>query len=238
MKRLLLILAILPLLIASNCGDPDVAGGADLNPHFRAEKLVRAGTSLRTPKGAPVFPESGVSIDSQEYQAIDDGLDSVFAKVRCNYPGTPAGHPGFRHSEWEVVVFRSEITPGGNVAFRVPVDGYAGTKWDQGGFIYAGAMVTGVVGESYTIALPDSQGRLEAFRNGADYEGEHWWLATVDPEKYRATEVHGQGQGHPIIPGCGNALKAQPEVPALTVRYDAAPGFAGREIFYCVIPVD
>ncbi len=243
MRRFAIALVLLvPLLMGSKCSGAKVEGGKNLNPYWRAQQLVRAGTDIFSPKGATIYPEAGVTVDETEKRMIDQGLDSVFRKVRCNYPNHPNAHPdhpGFRYGEWDIAVFESELTPAGNAAFRVPVDGYAGTRWDRGGFIYAAAMVTGVVGETYTIALPDVKaGKYEAFKNGADYEGEHWWLATVDADKYEATKVHGAGQGHPIISGCPGSLRAQPHLHAISPKYDVGRGFAGKQVFYCIIPAE
>lgn len=219
----------------AGCNGSDNGQDDSLNPYLRAAALLKAGKYVSSPRGTKVYPEAGVTADEKELESIDIGLTTTFDKVRCNYPNTPQKHPGFDYAEWEVALFVSEVTPGGNVAFRVPCDGYCGTQYDQGGFIYAGGMVTGVVGDSYTISLPDVKlDKYDGLANGAEFEAEHWWLATVDAAKYEATKIHGIGQGHPIIPSCGGSLAPPNASGALTLHYDDVPSGSHT----CILVVD
>lgn len=232
MKKLHLVALLLVALFFTACPEKQEVVGGPQNPFWRADQLVKKGVYTASPLGAKLYTEAGVTLNAQEKDAVDEGLTAVFEKVRCNYPNTPKAHPAFQYSEWEVLFFQSEVTPGGNVAFRVPCGSYCGTQWDQGGYIYAAAMVTGVVGETYTIAVPDVKlDRYEQLKKGTEFEGEHWWLASVDGAKYELTKIHGVGQGHPIIPDCQASLKQEAQVPALRVQDP-------QNAYICILPVE
>ncbi len=74
---------------------------------------------------------------------------------------------------------------------------YAGSIYDQGGFIYAAGMVLEFNPCVFVIAEHDRE-----FRRVADvvrYEGEHLVLYYNDRALFEKTADHSRGGGHPIL---------------------------------------
>jgi len=198
-------------------------------PEYRGKAMFESNNPQYVGKsGLQIFVEPGVSITAEAVRAMEDGLENTFAKAKCDYG--KVNIPGLRHSDYRIAVLKSELTPGGNYAFRVPVDGYIGTKWDMGGYIFAGAMILVIPGYIYTIAIPDNHDRYAVWANAADYEGEHWVLATLDGEKYDRTKVHTEATPHPIMGPCDESLLTSESVDSITVTYG--------DISMCVLPVE
>lgn len=175
------------------------------DPHYRCYKLITETTPVVGEVGSKNYPEAGVILTQDRANLSDKALTHAFTEFQCSYPNAPIGHPAFKHSEYEVCILQSELTPGGNYAFKVPNIGYEGSPWDQGNFIYAAAMMVQIPGETYAVGVADQKERDNVHFNGVWYEAEHWLLAAFDGQKFRDTMVHGQGKGHPIVEGCKQA---------------------------------
>ncbi len=74
---------------------------------------------------------------------------------------------------------------------------YAGTVYDQGGYIYAAGMVISTDSNSFVIAEHTKQ--LTRISNVVRYEGEHLVLYHNDRRRFNATQDHSGGGGHPIL---------------------------------------
>ena len=79
----------------------------------------------------------------------------------------------------------------------VPAQQYAGSYYDQGGFIYAAGMVLAFNPSAFVIAEHDRD--LDRISNVVRYEGEHIILYYNDRGLYEKTADHSRGGGHPIL---------------------------------------
>src|SRR5262249_32554262 len=74
---------------------------------------------------------------------------------------------------------------------------YAGSIYDQGGYIYAAGMVISFNPSAFVIA--EHSRDLNRVSNVVRYEGEHLVLFYNDRRRYEATKDHSKGGGHPIL---------------------------------------
>ena len=74
---------------------------------------------------------------------------------------------------------------------------YAGTDYDQGGYIYAAGMVIAFNPSAFVIA--DHKSDLNRVSDVVRYEGEHLVLYHNDRRRYQQTADHSKGGGHPIL---------------------------------------
>src|SRR5207247_9035813 len=73
----------------------------------------------------------------------------------------------------------------------------AGSIYDQGGYIYAAGMVISFNPCAFVIAEHTKD--FDRISNVVRYEGEHLVLFHNDPPRFRATQDHSKGDGHPIL---------------------------------------
>ncbi len=74
---------------------------------------------------------------------------------------------------------------------------YAGSVYDQGGFIYAAGIVVALNPCAFLIA--EHSKNYERVSNVVRYEGEHLVLYHNDRKRFEATKDHSKGGGHPIL---------------------------------------
>lgn len=150
--------------------------------------------STRTPQGARIY---AVRQPSQKMlAAIDEGLNNLFdAAERNGYSRR------LNHSDYVILIAKADrrFNRDGQYSpdIAVPTGQYAGSVYDQGGFIYAAGMVIGYNPMAFVIAEHDRDYRraAEAVRN----EGEHLVLYHNDRRRYSETADHSRGGGHPIL---------------------------------------
>lgn len=152
-----------------------------------------------TPLGVEIWLEGEAKVTLSDKNRIDEGLMACFQRARN------AGYTlALDHRQYKVCFLENpERSPeSGTLSYRLPAGPYAGTKWDMGGYILAaGQMIMADYEDGNLIALPEHNGQdQDSLRTIADYEAEHVVLCYNDGEKYEATKIHGQGQGHPLIP--------------------------------------
>lgn len=147
-----------------------------------------------TLRGATVY---SVTRPSREMlAAIDRGLSDLFTVARKN------GYSRrLRFSDYTVFIARADRDKNADGAYSpdiaVGAAQYAGTDYDQGGFIYAAGMVISNEPAAFLIAE-----HTKDFNRAADivrYEGEHLVLYHNDRRRYHATADHSRGGGHPIL---------------------------------------
>lgn len=148
--------------------------------------------------GLHLWIEKGVNQPTAgEIQAIESGMQECFRRARANNY-----HQPLSLSSYNVAIVQSIRAPESQIwSYKLPAGPYAGTEWDLGGYILAAGQVISI-GEPHgnIIVLPDHHGTdLEELARVAGYEVEHIVLAYCDAEKFEATKVHGQGQGHPLF---------------------------------------
>jgi hypothetical protein len=187
---------LLPLFTVVFAGMAEQAQAQSGGPLAEAQRITgdRFQISARTPKGANVYAVSQPS--AAMMQAIDKGLTDLFAVGRKN---------GYRrhlnYSDYTVFIARADRTK--NAAGQYSPDiavgaaQYAGSIYDQGGYIYAAGMVVYFNPSAFVIAE-----HTKDFNRVSDvvrYEGEHLVLYFNDRQRFEATKDHSKGGGHPIL---------------------------------------
>lgn len=150
--------------------------------------------AVTTPKGAQVYAVRRPN--AQMLNAIDQGLANLFAAARRNNY-----RQRLNYSDYTIFIARADRTQDSNRQYSpdiaVGAAQYAGTDYDQGGYIYAAGMVIAYNPNAFVIA--------EHTRNYARvsevvrYEGEHLVLYHNDRRRYNQTADHSGGGGHPIL---------------------------------------
>ncbi|HYO63370.1 MAG TPA: hypothetical protein VER08_06910 [Pyrinomonadaceae bacterium] len=173
-------------------------GGADYSGPLVARAQSVTGdvfrVATRTPQGARVFARSEPRVET--LQAVDRGLSELFAVARRN---------GYRarlnHADYTVFVARPDRVRNrdGQYSPDIAVGSaqYAGSVYDQGGYVYASGMVISTQQSAFIIA--EHERDWHRVSDVARYEGEHLVLYHNDRRRYEATKDHSQGGGHPIL---------------------------------------
>lgn len=150
--------------------------------------------STETPKGARVFAVT--QPNSKMLNAIDQGLTDLFAVARKNNY-----FKRLNYSDYTIFIAKADRTKNGEKQYSpdiaVPLGQYAGSVYDQGGFVYAAGMVLAFNPCAFVIAEHTKD--LQRVSNVARYEGEHLILYHNDRRRYDKTADHSQGGAHPIL---------------------------------------
>lgn len=150
--------------------------------------------SLKTQRGVRVYARTQPS--DAVLRAIDSGFTELFSVARRH---------GYRarleHSSYTVFIARADRTKdsSGNYSpdIAVAAGQYAGSGYDQGGFIYAAGMVLAYNPCAFIIAEHEREfGRIS---NVVRYEGEHLILYYNDRALYERTADHSRGGSHPLL---------------------------------------
>jgi hypothetical protein len=162
----------------------------------RAEQVTgdRFAVVTTTPEGVTVFARTMPRADL--LNAIDRGFADLFAVAeRHGY------HNRMRFADYTVFIGRADRIKDSQGLYSpdiaVPAQQYAGTDYDQGGFIYAAGMVLAFNPCALVIAEHDRD--LGRVSNVVRFEGEHLILYYNDRALYERTADHSRGGGHPIL---------------------------------------
>ena len=129
-------------------------------------------------------------------RAIDQGFNNLFAVARRH---------GFRarlsHTDYTVFIGRADRVrdSAGQYSPDIAVGAaqYAGSVYDQGGYVYAAGMVLAYNPCAFVIAEHEQDfGRIA---NVVRYEGEHLVLYYNNRALYERTADHSRGGSHPIL---------------------------------------
>lgn len=149
---------------------------------------------VETPRGARVYAVN--QPNRRTLNAIDEGLKNLFAIARKN-----RYFRKLNYSDYTVFIARPDITKdsAGNYlpAIAVSAAQYAGSVYDQGGYIYAAGMVLDFNPAAFVIA--EHTGNFQNVSNIVRFEGEHIILYHNDRRLYNQTADHSRGGGHPIL---------------------------------------
>ncbi len=150
--------------------------------------------AARSPKGANVY---GVNRPSAAMlSAIDRGLTNLFAVSRKN-----GYNRRLSYSDYSIFIARADRNTDSQGKYSpdvaVGAAQYAGTGYDQGGYIYAAGMVIAFNPGAFLIA--DHSKDFQRVSDLVRYEGEHLVLFHNDRRRYSQTADHSQGGGHPIL---------------------------------------
>ncbi len=128
--------------------------------------------------------------------AIDDGLTDLFRIARKhNY------RKRLNYSDYTIFIgnadrkrnFDNNYSPD----IAVGAAQYAGSIYDQGGFIYAAGIILSYKPCAFIIA--EHQKDFQRVSDVVRYEGEHLVLYHNDRRLYTQTADHSNGGGHPIL---------------------------------------
>ena len=150
--------------------------------------------SVRTPKGANVFAVNRPSLTV--LRAIDMGLTDLFAVARKN-----GYYKRLNYGDYSIYIARADRIKDSAGQYSpdiaIGVAQYAGTIYDQGGFMYAAGMV--IANDPCSFVIAEHTRDFQRISNVVRYEGEHLVLYHNDRRRYAATADHSKGGGHPIL---------------------------------------
>lgn len=174
----------------------DAQGRTEQIIHARAQSVTgdRFPVFTTTPRGARIYAVSQPR--GEMLRAVDDGLSELFSIARRH---------GYRartdHAAYTIYIARPDrvrdSSGGYSPDIAVRAGQYAGSVYDQGGFIYAAGMVLEFNHCVFVIAEHDRE--MRRVSDVVRYEGEHLILYHNDRGLYQRTASHGQGSGHPIL---------------------------------------
>ncbi len=149
---------------------------------------------VMTERGAQVFARTEPR--REVLDAIDDGLTELFNISRRH---------GYRarldYSQYVIFIARADRTKDSSGAYSpdiaIPAGQYAGSDYDQGGYVYAAGMVMAYNPCAFIIA--EHERDMPRISNVVRYEGEHLILYHNDRSLYTRTADHSRGGGHPIL---------------------------------------
>ncbi len=177
-------------------GGGGYGGGGNARLVTQAERITgdRFTVETSTPRGVRVYSVGRPR--PQMLRAIDDGLGELFAVARRR---------GYRarlnYADYTVFVARADRLRDSSGAYSpdiaVGAAQYAGSVYDQGGYVYAAGMVLSFQPTAFVIADHDRE--FARVSNVARYEGEHLVLYHNDPSLYQRTLDHSRGGSHPIL---------------------------------------
>lgn len=150
--------------------------------------------SLTTPKGARVYAVNRPSV--RMLNAIDTGLGNLFAIAgKNNY------NRRLSYSDYTIFIAKADRTQDSKRQYSpdiaVGAAQYAGSVYDQGGYVYAAGMVIAYNPCAFVIA--EHTKNFERVSDVVRYEGEHLVLYHNNRQLYNQTADHSQGGGHPIL---------------------------------------
>jgi hypothetical protein len=190
------LLLLTGLFFVSECEPINAQTRADRNLINQAERITGDDFAFetKTPKGAVVYAVRQPT--AAMLRAVDTGLTNLFAiarkhnyRVRLNY------------SDYTIFIARADRRKdsSGNYSPDIAIGAaqYAGSIYDQGGYVYAAGMVLSFNPSAFIFAEHDRN--LERVSDVVRYEGEHIILFHNDRRLYNQTFDHSKGGGHPIL---------------------------------------
>lgn len=187
---------IVTLMIVIGLLIPGVAAAQNARVLAQAQRVTgdKFTVAVRTPRGANVY---GVKRPSAAVlNAIDEGLTDLFAVARKNRYSRRLAY-----SDYSVYIGRADRTKdsAGQYSPDIAIGAaqYAGSVYDQGGYIYAAGMV--ISNEPCSFVIAEHTKDLQRVSDVVRYEGEHLVLYHNDRRRYQATADHSKGGGHPIL---------------------------------------
>ena len=196
LRHRILLVAIVLIAIAAPIAIAQRDRSVDSRLVVRAQEITGDHFSVvtSTPNGVTVV---ALTMPRREVlEAIDRGFADLFAVARRH---------GYRnhlnYGEYTVFVARPDRTKDSSGQYSpdiaVAAGQYAGSGYDQGGYIYAAGMVLAFNPSAFIIA--EHERDWQRISNVVRYEGEHLVLYYNDRALYEKTADHSKGGGHPIL---------------------------------------
>ncbi|MGI8731880.1 MAG: hypothetical protein ACR2LM_01070 [Pyrinomonadaceae bacterium] len=196
MKRLIRLSLFLPVMLLSLLQCTAASAQTPQGLVYRARQVTGDNFpfTTRTPRGVAIFASSKPR--PEMLRAIDQGLTDLFAvATRRGYRNR------LNYSNYTVFIARPDRVQdsSGQYSPDIAVGSaqYAGSVYDQGGFVYAAGMVLAFSPGAFVIAEHDRD--LSRVSNVVRYEGEHIVLYHNDRSLYTQTADHSRGGSHPIL---------------------------------------
>lgn len=150
--------------------------------------------ALRTPRGANVIAVRRPAATTLD--AIDRGLTDLFVIARRN------GYSRrLNYADYSIYIAKTDRTRdsvgGYSPDIAIGAAQYAGSVFDQGGFIYVAGLV--IANDPCAFLIAEHERDFERVANVVRYEGEHLVLYHNDRRRYNATKDHSKGGSHPIL---------------------------------------
>lgn len=147
-----------------------------------------------TPRGARVVSVNRPN--AATLHAIDRGLTDLFAVARKR---------GYRqrlnYSDYTIFIARPDRTQDSAGTYSPDIAlgaaQYAGSVYDQGGYVFAAGLVLSTQGCAFVIA--EHERNWQRVADVTRYEGEHIVLYHNDRRLYSQTADHSRGGSHPIL---------------------------------------
>ncbi|HMO81583.1 MAG TPA: hypothetical protein PKD24_12410 [Pyrinomonadaceae bacterium] len=202
MKNRLLVL-VFGLIAGLGSATDDHVSGQNRTVRAEAERISgdRFTISTRTPRGARIYAVNRPS--GPMLNAIDKGLTELFAVARKH-----GYNRRLSFSDYSIYIARADRTEDskGNYSPDIAVGAaqYAGTDYDQGGYIYAAGMVIAFNPMAFVIA--EHTREMNRVSDVVRFEGEHLVLYHNDRRRFNETADHSKGGGHPILQYMGARL--------------------------------
>ncbi len=184
------------LLLAVLFAGSAIVSDAQTNALAKAQEVTgdRFTVRMRTPGGATVYAVKKPS--DEMIEAIDDGLADLLAVARKN---------GYRRmlspSNYTIFIAKADRQKNSEGVYSpdiaIGAAQYAGTDYDQGGYIYVAGMV--ISNNPLTFAIAEHTKDFNRVRDVVRYEGEHLVLYHNDRQRYMQTRDHSKGGSHPIL---------------------------------------
>ena len=196
LRNQILLVAIVLIAIAAPIAIAQRNRSVDSRLVARAQEITGDHFSVvtSTPNGVTVV---ALTMPRREVlEAIDRGFADLFAVARRH---------GYRnhlnYGEYTVFVARPDRTKDSSGQYSpdiaVAAGQYAGSGYDQGGYIYAAGMVLAFNPSAFIIA--EHERDWQRISNVVRFEGEHLVLYYNDRALYERTADHSRGGGHPIL---------------------------------------
>lgn len=195
MKKRIIVSSVLSSIILVS-GLVLSANAQDRNLLANAMRVTgdRFTVSVKTPKGANVYAIARPS--ATVMKAIDKGLTDLFAVSRKN-----GYYKRLNYSDYSIFIGKADRLKDSQGQYSpdiaVAANQYAGSVFDQGGFIYAAGMI--ISNDPCAFVIAEHKRDFDRISNVVRYEGEHLVLYHNDRRRYAATADHSKGGFHPIL---------------------------------------
>jgi hypothetical protein len=150
--------------------------------------------TAKSKKGAKIF--SRIKVDQKTLDAIDSGLADLFAIAEKHKYSKRT-----KYSDYNIFIAKADRKKDSYKNYSpdiaVSAGQYAGSDYDQGGFIYAAGMVLAYTPCAFVIAEHDKD--FQRVSDVVRFEGEHIILYHNDRKLYNETADHSKSGGHPIL---------------------------------------
>ena len=193
MRKYTITLILSTLIVAAGAAG---ASGQGSRMVANAQRITgdRFQIAMRTPRGATVHAVN--QPNAAMLNAIDQGLTDLFTVSRRN------GYVRrLNYRDYTIFIARADRTQDSQGGYSPDIAlgaaQYAGSVYDQGGYIYAAGMV--LSNEPAAFVIAEHSRDLKRVTDIVRFEGEHLVLYQNDRRRYSQTADHSRGGGHPIL---------------------------------------